>query len=178
MLLKISMKKLLFLLLLLTTNQLNASESYRKNLKWDNCFYQDENDCCYSTKEYILKINNLLDNEPVCENNYISCRCKIMKGEWLSFYSKELIKNRNDIEIDHFIPASCLLNENNKCYMFGDKILPLKEKMKIYNDIENLVIATKPENRKKSNKKPTDFCKIEECLEKYAKLKKKYLKNE
>lgn len=121
------MKKLTFLILLFISS--NAFANCERP-HWDTC-YKIINNKCINTRHYIL----YRDGGEVKLNN----KNIVKSGIWASYYSVNLYTQPSELEIDHVLPFK-FMKDNGGC----DNI---KE---IYNDEENLVIASKKENRAKS----------------------------
>lgn len=78
--------------------------------------------------------------------------CKLISGNWNSFYTNKLLKKPSETQIDHVFPSSLM-------YKCGLRDKKLRE---AFNDKENLVISSAKENRDKSDKLIVPFA-ISEC---------------
>lgn len=96
--------------------------------------------CCFDTRQSVL-VNNAI---PVKIDKEDKRYCKVIGGVWYSFYSGVEIKDPKEIEIDHALPFDWVYSH------VEDQ--STENLLKIYNDEENLVIATVKENRQKGNK--------------------------
>lgn len=126
------MKKL-FLILFLSWSTICFASNNREHLNWIEVYCDGK--CCYNTRQYLL----LTQGENLQKKG-----CKIIKGEWHSFYLNTKHTEPAQVEIDHVLPWSWI-------YQHGANKLNLETQKEIYNDLENLVIASKKENRSKSS---------------------------
>jgi len=110
------------------------SDFRKQNLHWKT-FSCDSKGCC-NTRQYLL----LTKGNSVNRFN----NCKITLGVWKSFYTNTIITSSTKGEIDHILPYRWI-------YENGGKLLSTEKQLEIYNDVENLAIATVKENIKKSD---------------------------
>lgn len=129
------MKIILSLLLILVQFNVSFASSYREKFHWQKVFCDKQTKCCYNTRQYIL----LTSGEDIVQSG-----CKIIKGKWKSFYSNKILTSPKQIEIDHILAFSYM-------YKHGVNKLDFEDQMFAYNDLDNLTIAAKDENRKKSD---------------------------
>lgn len=111
-------------------------------MHWDvHCFPG----CCFDTRQILL----LKNGTNTVVNNKSKAHCKVISGVWHSFYSGQEITDPKQIEIDHVLPFD----------WFYDNVVDKSPEnmLKIYNDEDNLVIATAHENEEKSNKLNVPF---------------------
>jgi phage regulator Rha-like protein len=89
--------------------------------------------------------------------------CKI-EGVWFDYYTGELLEDVNNIEIDHILPVDFhdkYCREKLPDNATADDRDAEKRKLKIfYNDKDNLVITSKKNNGKKSNKTKEEYVKM------------------
>ncbi len=101
-------------------------------------------------------------------------KCKI-EGEWEDFFTGKILNDAKKIDIDHILSVS---EFDSKC---RTKEMEFKDLRKFYNDRENLVITSKKENQRKSNKSKDEYSAMikdeirrEAYVKKYDLIHKKY----
>ena len=149
------MIKLIFFFSLLISSNTFAN---CKRPNWAFC-YKIVNNKCINTRHYILYRDGI--------NVKLNHKNIVKSGLWTSFYSNTSLSSPRQIEIDHILPFK-FMKDNGGC----DRI------EEIYNDEENLVIASKKENRAKSSLLIVPFITKAPYREKQCKICNKYkLKN-
>ena len=125
------LKTVIIFYILFTSNGLASNN--RENLQWNIVAKQGK--CKYNTRQYIL----LTQGKNIKQNG-----CKIISGEWESFYLHDKLTSPKQIQIDHVLPWSWI-------YKHGANKLDHTMQIEVYNDLDNLRIASVNENQSKSN---------------------------
>ncbi len=113
-----------------------------------------------NTRQQILK-----DNAVFVLHNV--SKCEIM-GLWIDFYTGQVLKHWQNIDIDHVLPVSFY---EKHCKMHNTSF----EQLKIfYNDKDNLVITSRQENRRKGSKTKEQYKQIIQNEERRVEYEKKY----
>lgn len=76
--------------------------------------------------------------------------CKIIAGQWISYYDNQVITDSTKMDIDHIVP----LKEANDSG--ADKWNSI-QRNKFYNDQENLIAVSQKSNRSKGDKDLAEF---------------------
>jgi hypothetical protein len=126
--------------------------------------WKDLDGDCLKTRDEVLKArSHYLPNIKDCE---------VYRGKWDDYYYDEIIRNAKRADVDHVVPLS-------HAHYAGAYKWTKKQRIKFYNDPNNLVITKASYNRKKGSLDITEWHpKDKEYACKYFKhwfkVKKKY----
>tara|TARA_B000000557_G_scaffold41115_1_gene30077 strand:+ start:301 stop:816 length:516 start_codon:yes stop_codon:yes gene_type:complete len=105
----------------------------------------DEDGDCQNTRAEIL-----ISQSQVKVEFATSRDCRVIKGSWIGRLTGTLLSDASDVDIDHIIPLSYAHRHG------GFSWSPSKKKQ-FANDPINLIPAYDVENRKKSDKGPSEY---------------------
>lgn len=105
----------------------------------------DEDGDCQNTRAEIL-----ISQSQVKVEFATSRDCRVIKGSWIGRLTGTLLSDASDVDIDHIIPLSY-------AHRHGGFSWPPSKKKQFANDPINLIPAYDVENRKKSDKGPSEY---------------------
>jgi hypothetical protein len=117
--------------------------AYNRNVDYGQWIDAD-GDCQDTRAEFLIKETK----SPIVFTNEYSC--VVRSGKWEDFYTGKIYTNAKDIQIDHLLST-------HQHYEGIGKTLTKEQRVRYYNDFNNLVIANSTLNMSKSDKDLSEF---------------------
>lgn len=134
---KIYIQTLLALLTIIHASEILSSAKPKYNR--DNWSHWNKNvSGCKNLRHFLLENTSL---KPV--SYYSEKKCRVKVGKWYGAYTDTFFYNSSQLDIDHIVPLSWAASH-------GGINWSKKKKRQFANDIDNLIVVSRSENRKKS----------------------------
>ncbi|HAZ13682.1 MAG: hypothetical protein A2X86_16380 [Bdellovibrionales bacterium GWA2_49_15] len=76
--------------------------------------------------------------------------CNVTQGRWIDLYTGTTVRVANDLDVDHIVPL-------NHAWEVGASNWSMKRRRLFYNDVDNLILVSKGENRSKGDKDIVEY---------------------
>lgn len=131
---------------------LNSNTQTRRYKRSEWAHWIDEDRDCQNTRAEILVARS---TAPVLFSS--SRKCRVVSGQWYGALTGKILTDASDLDIDHVIPLSYAHRNGGASWTSAKKQL-------FANDPENLLPTYDVENRKKSDKGPSEYMPEDQTL--------------
>ena len=132
-----------------------ATEGYNRD-EWIH-WIDEDNDCQDLRAELLIESSI----EPVTFKS--SKACIVDLGLWVTPYSRETLTRASNLDVDHVVPLKY-------AHEAGASVWSRMLKRQFANDLRNVLLVSRTENRKKGAKGPADYLPTKEFQCDYAKI--------